>query len=50
MERTDWGTMLPPEIIADLGQNGGDFGWPYCYGDRIPDTTFNNTTADRCKD
>jgi len=26
------------EIIADLGQNGGDFGWPYCYADRIPDT------------
>jgi glucose/arabinose dehydrogenase len=44
------GDDVPPEIIADLGQNGGDFGWPYCYGDRIPDATFNNTTADRCKD
>jgi len=50
MDATGWGTNVPPEIIADLGQNGGDFGWPYCYGDRIPDATFNNTTGDRCKD
>ena len=44
------GDDLPPDVIDDLGQNGGDFGWPYCYGDRVPDTKFNNTTADRCKD
>lgn len=26
---------LPPEEINIL-QDGGDYGWPYCYGDRIP--------------
>ncbi len=34
----DWlGDELPPDEINDLGSNGGNFGWPYCYGDRIPD-------------
>jgi glucose/arabinose dehydrogenase len=26
---------LPPEEINIL-QDGGDYGWPYCYGDRVP--------------
>ena len=43
------GDDVPPEIIADLGQNGGDFGWPYCYGDRIPDSNFTKPGDDRCK-
>ena len=43
------GDDVPPEIIADLGQNGGDFGWPYCYGDRIPDANFTKPGDDRCK-
>jgi len=30
----DWlGDDLPPETIYDLGKDGGDAGWPYCYGD-----------------
>jgi glucose/arabinose dehydrogenase len=34
----DWlGDDLPPEEVNDLGPNGGNFGWPYCYGDRVPD-------------
>ena len=34
----DWlGDNLPPEEVNDLGTNGGNFGWPYCYGDRILD-------------
>jgi glucose/arabinose dehydrogenase len=48
--RDNLGDDVPPEVINDLGQNGGDFGWPYCYADRVPDSKFNNTTADRCKD
>jgi glucose/arabinose dehydrogenase len=33
----DWlGDNLPPEEVNDLG-SGGNFGWPYCYGNRIPD-------------
>lgn len=44
------GDDVPPEVINDLGQNGGDFGWPYCYGNRVPDTKFSSTSADHCKD
>ena len=34
----DWlGDNLPPEEVNDLGKNGGNFGWPYCYGNQIPD-------------
>lgn len=36
---------LPPEEINIL-REGGDFGWPYCYGDRIPNPEFND--ARRC--
>jgi glucose/arabinose dehydrogenase len=37
----DWlGDDLPPETIYDLGKDGGDAGWPYCYGDRVPDPNF----------
>ncbi|HXP17254.1 MAG TPA: PQQ-dependent sugar dehydrogenase [Terriglobales bacterium] len=39
----DWlGDDLPPEEINDLGPNGGNFGWPYCYGNRIPDRSQSN--------
>ena len=34
----DWlGDNLPPEEINDLGPNGGNAGWPYCYGKRVAD-------------
>jgi len=40
----DWlGDDAPPDEIDDLGTDGGDFGWPYCYGDRTPDSKFNDT-------
>jgi glucose/arabinose dehydrogenase len=46
----DWlGDNLPPEVIVDLGKNGGDGGWPYCYGDRVPDPNFTKPGDDRCK-
>ena len=46
----DWlGDDLPPEVIVDLGKEGGDFGWPYCYGDRVPDSNFTKPGDDRCK-
>ncbi len=45
----DWlGDNLPPETIYDLGKNGGDGGWPYCYGDRIPDPNFTKSGDNRC--
>src|ERR1700690_494140 len=43
------GDDLPPETIYDLGkQGGGDAGWPYCYGDRVPDSDFTKTGDGRC--
>lgn len=36
---------LPPEEINIL-TDGGDYGWPYCYGDRIPNPEYND--AARC--
>jgi glucose/arabinose dehydrogenase len=45
------GDDVPPETIYDLGKDGGDGGWPYCYGDRIFDTNFAKSGDDpsRCK-
>jgi len=46
----DWmGDDLPPERIYDLGTDGGDFGWPYCYGDRVPDPNFTKAGDNRCQ-
>lgn len=43
----DWlGDDLPPEEI-DIVKEGKHYGWPYCYGDRIPDPQYNK--ADFCK-
>jgi glucose/arabinose dehydrogenase len=47
------GDDLPPETIYDLGKDGGDGGWPYCYGDRVFDSQFakseSGVSTDRCK-
>lgn len=43
------GDDVPPDVIVDLGKDGGDFGWPYCYGDRVPDSTFTKPGDNRCK-
>ncbi len=46
----DWlGDDLPPDVIVDLGKNGGDFGWPYCYGGRVPDPNFTKPGDNRCQ-
>ncbi|HYG97804.1 MAG TPA: PQQ-dependent sugar dehydrogenase [Terriglobales bacterium] len=42
------GDDLPPEEINDLGKTGGDFGWPYCYGNRVPDRKFGGD-ENRCQ-
>ena len=50
MDGRDWlGDNLPPDEINDLGQNGGNFGWPFCYGNRIPDRSQTKGDDDRCK-
>jgi glucose/arabinose dehydrogenase len=46
----DWlGDDLPPETIYDLGQGNVDAGWPYCYGDRVPDSNFTKSGDTRCE-
>ncbi len=43
----DWlGDDLPPEEVNRIVA-GGDYGWPYCYGQRIPDPDFGS--PDRCR-
>jgi glucose/arabinose dehydrogenase len=43
----DWlGDNLPPDEI-NIVKEGKDYGWPYCYGDRIPDPKFNDRR--RCR-
>jgi len=36
--RDGLGDNTPPETIYQV-QSGQNYGWPYCYGQRIPDTT-----------
>ena len=37
--RDQLGDNIPPDEVNDLGRNGGDFGWPYCYGNRVADSS-----------
>ncbi|TAL20489.1 oxidoreductase [Patescibacteria group bacterium] len=42
----DWlGDDLPPEEV-NVVEEGKDYGWPYCYGDRVPDPEFGS--PERC--
>jgi glucose/arabinose dehydrogenase len=44
----DWlGDNEPPEEVNEL-RDGGDYGWPYCYGDKIPNTKFDKSAAEHC--
>lgn len=48
----DWlGDHLPPEEINILRQ-GGDYGWPVCYGNKVHDSEFDTNTYIRnpCED
>ena len=45
----DWlGDELPPDEINDFGKDGGNFGWPYCYGDRTPDLQYSTKASAYC--
>ncbi len=42
----DWlGDDLPPEELNRITE-GADFGWPFCYGERVPDPEYG--TVERC--
>lgn len=38
-ERDNLGDDIPPEEI-DILKDGGDYGWPYCWGDRQPNPEY----------
>lgn len=46
--RDDLGDDLPPDEINDLARGGGDHGWPFCYGNRVPDPAFKQEGEKRC--
>lgn len=45
MGRNNLGPDLPPEELNRI-EPGRDYGWPYCYGDRVPNPEFNDVA--RC--
>lgn len=47
MGRNNIGADLPPEELNFIEQ-GRDYGWPYCYGNKAPNPEFND--AARCAD
>lgn len=48
MGRDGLGDNLPPEEV-NLIEEGKDYGWPYCYGNRVKDTRFNNDNSITCE-
>lgn len=50
MGRDFLGDSLPPDELNIISE-GKDYGWPYCYGDKVRDTKFQNgQQPDYCKD
>ena len=44
MGRDLLGDDIPPDEI-DIVKEGNDYGWPYCYGDKIPDPQINKANS-----
>lgn len=47
MGRDFLGDNLPPDEINKLS-DGGDYGWPFCYGDKIWDSKFGRQNQSYC--
>ncbi len=45
--RDNLGDQLPPDEINQINE-GGDYGWPYCYGDQVPDPQLGS--SERCRE
>lgn len=43
MGRDNLGDNVPPDEI-NIIEDSGDYGWPNCYGERIPDRSFNHNS------
>jgi glucose/arabinose dehydrogenase len=48
MGRDYLGDNLPPDEINIIRQ-GQDYGWPYCYGDRVHDSNFDPSGTHTCE-
>ncbi len=46
--RDNLGDNVPPEILVQV-KDGADYGWPYCYGDRVYDSDFGQKDASYCQ-
>lgn len=42
--RDNLGDNLPPDELNRIVE-GGDYGWPYCYGRRVPDPAYGNAKS-----
>ncbi|MCL4366931.1 PQQ-dependent sugar dehydrogenase, partial [Patescibacteria group bacterium] len=47
MGRDYLGDNIPPDEI-NIVQEGGDYGWPYCYGDQVHDDQFDPSKKHSC--
>jgi glucose/arabinose dehydrogenase len=54
MGRDNLGDNLPPDELNVINTTGSsqpvDYGWPYCYGQKVRDTEFLNSENNRCLD
>ncbi len=41
------GDNIPPEEI-NIIKEGKDYGWPYCYGNKVADTSYSSEALSRC--
>lgn len=48
MGRDFLGDDLPPDEI-NIIRDGGDYGWPYCFGDKVYDKNFGQKDASYCE-
>lgn len=48
MGRDYLGDNLPPDEI-NIIREGNDYGWPYCYGNKVSDSGFNDSNAGRIR-
>lgn len=49
MGRDYLGDDLPPDEL-NIIKSGGNYGWPYCYGDNTKDTSFSGSNSHLCND
>ncbi len=47
MGRDNLGDSIPPDEI-NIIKDGANYGWPYCYGDKVHDNNFDSTNTHSC--